>query len=543
MSKMKKKLHERRMRRLNVGGSAVPTVPAPAPSGAPGAATAPIQAYLTGSQPNAPTISYVPGEIAADQASRVEYQKNLRELGEAGITNPEQLVYRDWVTDEPQDRGWDDWSQAERDRYLTTGTPGHLISKDDRAAWQRGVHFGGAEGSPLTNQIFLDELAKRDAGGPKVPGVSTALLGGIGGAMRAKMREAVEAGGTPVATGQGQFAVINPDGSIIGNTGALSVHDLRQLAVDREIIEAPTGGPLAGLGKLFGSAADIISGKRAADKAAAEAAAKRARVDALQTAFARTESGGDDDQHARNEYILDTIEERTGSRGDAYSGSGPGGHFALNLGGSTMAYDDDIWGTDPLATPAEAVQLGKGPMVAPMAPPPQRKPDMLTNLATKAATTAATNFVLPGYAGGMGTGFFGLNAGGWVGKRTAYLVNGGMAQPQAEMQAYNEMQSLTGPMPVGPEAMMPENAPMPESFDNDFGYRSSHAMTFKEQMEEDKMHIQRGKAMQDEDRKERAFEMAEQRKAEDHKMKMQQKQESHAESMRQKKAGPLGSPS
>ena len=113
----------------------------------------------------------------------------------------------------------------------------------------------------------------------------------------------------------------------------------------------------------------------------------------------------------------------------------------------------------------------------------------INNLANQANQAIAGITALTGSDGARGGAFSGggttgasqggamlsqvqsLNAGGWVGKRAAYLNMGGMALPQAEMQAYNEMQGMTGPNPVGAEFPMPEGSPAPEAYApaNDYG--------------------------------------------------------------------------
>ena len=49
----------------------------------------------------------------------------------------------------------------------------------------------------------------------------------------------------------------------------------------------------------------------------------------------------------------------------------------------------------------------------------------------------------------------GYNAGGWVQARMQHLNHGGMAMDQAGMQAYNEMQGMTGEGTTMPGDMMP----------------------------------------------------------------------------------------
>ena len=525
-----------RWSRYNKGGDV-----APVPTGAPGAAQSAIDTYFAGGSPLVPRLSYEPGAAGADQASRIAYQKGLRELNEAGVDNAEDYIRQDWVVqDEPTQRGWDDWSQAERDRYLADGTSGHLIARDGREDWQRGVKFQD------NSDLFYKDMAHRDANGLSVPGVGSALAGGIGGMMRGKMKAAVEAGGIPVAI-NGQWAVVSPDGTVIGNTGALGAHGVRNLAVERGLIAKPTGGLLGG---LFGKLGDVLGAKSEADaKAAEEAAALAARQKQLDYYAQASNRGGHDYSHESDDDFRDrtanqySLDHSTASDADleaAYGGIDDWG-TGYNTGGAVMD-DDDVWGADPLAAPRETVDYGQTHPGYAAVQLPQKKENEILNYAKQAGLKAAGSYILPGPLGGAtGSGWLGLNAGGWVGRRAVYLNQGGMAMPQAEMQAYNEMQSMTGPDPVGADFMMPQGSPEPEQYTpaNDYGYIPSGGQTYKEQMEADKMYIQREKAQQDEDRKERAFNMGEQRKQEAHQKAMAQKDEAHAESMKQKRAGPL----
>ena len=121
-------------------------------------------------------------------------------------------------------------------------------------------------------------------------------------------------------------------------------------------------------------------------------------------------------------------------------------------------------------------------------------------------------------------GMMHYNAGGWVQARMKHLNHGGMAVEDAGMQAYNEMQGMTGEGVTMPNDPMPQGAMAP---DMDFGYRPSGPLTIKDQMEIDKMQIQRGKAMTEEMRKDKAFQEGERRKEEAHKESMAQKKEKH----------------
>ena len=197
---------------------------------------------------------------------------------------------------------------------------------------------------------------------------------------------------------------------------------------------------------------------------------------------------------------------------------------------------DDIWGTDPLATSRvqtpPLAQRSNAP-VTPTITPTKSTTDTLIQYAAPIATKAATGFILPGTLGGAaGTGWLGLNAGGWVGKRTRYLVDGGMAAPEAEMQAYNEMQSITGSDPVSADFVMPEGSPMPDKF-------NGSPMNPVLQMKKDKVYIQQENAVAEDDRKNMAFDNAEKRKDEMHKLKMKQSEETHKAKLNEMR-GPLG---
>ena len=238
-----------------------------------------------------------------------------------------------------------------------------------------------------------------------------------------------------------------------------------------------------------------------------------------------------------------------------------------NTGGMV---EEDIWGTDPLATmaPTTNVPQAMRPQ-APTAAAPTPKPGLAQKaapLAAQAAVGAALGDPMswaniakagvPLFFNKGGSVMKKYNAGGWVGKRAAYLNMGGMALEDASMQAYNEMQGMTGPDPVGAEFMMPDGSPEPETHTMPGGYEmpgeyhsikgnttlgyvpSAGPLSTKEQMEVDKLNIQREKAMADEDRKEEAFMMQQEQKKQMHDLQMQQKKESHAEAMKQKK-GPL----
>ena len=403
-----------------------PLAPVGAATGIPagGHAAAPIADYLAGNATNAPlgaTPSYRAGAAGADQQSRIAYEAGKRQLNEAGIED-EGLVYRDWTAPEPEGQtGWADWDQTQRDRFLETGTTGHLLAKDDRADWQRGVNT-------LTADQFNAEIAKRNEGGFKVPGVMSGLANGIGGVMRQKMAAAVEAGGVPIAI-NGQLSVVNPDGSVIGNTGPLGAQGVREYAQGQGLITTPQGPEW--LTNITDSISGIIGQKEthdrqqreaaeAAQRAAADARAAQARLNARQGTW-ESSGGGEHDHGGRTQYTLNQIEEATGSRGDGFSSAGPGGYFSLNRGGRVaMSMIEDA----PLA------QMNRTATPAGMPPQQGSMTGQLKNLAMKTAAQKMLGGGFWGQAAGIVGGF---NEGGEIklnpankGKFTAKAKAAGM---------------------------------------------------------------------------------------------------------------------
>ena len=567
----------------NVGGPL-----APAPSGATGAAHAPIQAYLEGGSGSAPQLSYQQGMVKGAQDQAIADQRSLRELQEGGIGEDvaQQLVYSGAIDQGGgEDRGL---TPMELERLQKTGHAGHVIGENTIGGWRKWDPASNKQG--LTVEQRLDPNYSH----MKIPGVGTAMMGGIGGINRKQQRALVDKGGVTYNI-NGQPVTVGPQGQVVGTLpqGVQRGDVVKWAEGQGQQITRPEGIFSGFLGDVKGALGlQAAEDKRVADAEAAKQAAIAARANAARQVYG---SSGDDNDHGWTSVGGSERGGRTNTATGTFSGnqtglgSGPTaggfggtgvGRSGYNIGGDVM--DDDVWGTDPLAKMAKAVDLGAGRSAgAPAIQAPRPQEDPLYSMAKKAAITGATNYMMPSWAGGMGA-FMGvneggeveekpkrtiwglaeklgqsdkvekyrgkddnisikLNAGGWVGRRVAHLVNGGMAQPPAEMQAFNEMQSMTGPDPVGAEFMMPEGSPMPEEYspENNFGYVPSGGMSYKEQGEADKVYIQREKAMQDEDRKERAFKEGERRKEQSHQMGMQQKKESHAESMKQKRAGPL----
>ena len=220
---------------------------------------------------------------------------------------------------------------------------------------------------------------------------------------------------------------------------------------------------------------------------------------------------------------------------DAYSDG-------YNRGG--MVDDDkDNWGTDPLAkSNIPTAPLAQASHAVPSGNVAQPQGSGVTDTLKKAVAGQAikAGITKAGLAGGPAgvvasqvlPKLFGFNYGGevtgnnssphimkageWVGKRTLHLNHGGMALPEAEMQAYNEMQGMTGPDLVGAEYIM-EGVLPPDS-----------------------VMLMSGKPMSPKkaemDQKEMAFMMDQKRKEESHQQSMMNKQEVHDETMKQKKA-------
>lgn len=324
------------------GGPLVPTAGLAAPS---------IAEYSAGPL-GSPGISYTPGEAAAGQDALFNYERDRQELQDAGI-DPTNIIYRDIVepveSDRPEDT-WANWNDKQRQRFLETGTSGELLSKDDRDPWRRGVNV-------LSPEDFAAEMTRRDEGGLKVPGISTAIMGGIGGAMRAKMRKAVEAGGTPIAI-NGQFAVLNPDGSVLGNAGPLGAQGVRDYGVQQGLIEAPETP--SWLKNPFASVKEILGFKQEADaEAAAEAqrvaeerAAAQARLDIARRGGDPYRDESDDSFRDRTQAASSRIDWSAPSDADledVYGGTTDwnfkkGGYVKYKRGGGS------IWGPAPVAS-------------------------------------------------------------------------------------------------------------------------------------------------------------------------------------------------
>ena len=381
-----------------------PLAPVGAATGLPagGHAAAPIADYLAGNAANAPlgaTPSYRAGAAGADQASRIAYEAGKRQLNEAGIED-EGLVYRDWTSPEPEGQtGWADWDQTQRDRFLKTGTTGHLLAKDDRADWQRGVNT-------LTADQFGAEIARRNEQGIKVPGVMSGLASGIGGVMRQKMQAAVDAGGVPIAI-NGQLSVVNPDGSVIGNTGPLGAQGVREYAQGQGLIAKPQGPEW--LTNITDSISGIIGQKKThdqkvaeeAERARAEASARLARARAGAADQYQHESSGD---HAtRTQAAMDRIDWSAPSDADledVYGGTdwshgwNRGGRVAMS-----MIEDAPLAQANRTATPA-GMPAQQGSMTG-----------QLKNLAMKTAAQKMLGGGFWGQAAGIVGGF---NMGGEI---------------------------------------------------------------------------------------------------------------------------------
>ena len=220
-----------------------------------------------------------------------------------------------------------------------------------------------------------------------------------------------------------------------------------------------------------------------------------------------------------------------------------GSAYNYNRGG--LVNDEDVWGTDPLAS--TMVEEGLDSAVQTLAS------GLKEGLAQSGHGQQGIGQTIKGklkdQAIGALFGGFGLNEGGmipqgynrggWVGARAQHLNSGGMPMEQAGVQAYQDMLAVGGPQ-GSPSDMMPDGGPAPKDYNPaTFGYKPSGTST-KEQMEIDAMMAKRDAHVGDQMRKDKAFEEAERRKEETHRAAMLFKQEGHQESMKQKRSGPKG---
>ena len=476
-----------------------------------GHAAAPLAGYLGGTTEGAPTINYEAGAIQRELANKMAAAREASSLVEQGVATPEEVnaLFQTQV-------GQGDWDRP-------VGEGGH----PEGGWWLTGDKAGQKVGAFTPTAIDPGSYQYTEAG----------LPGGTGKALDALAGWSVDRQNKLAAKGNAK-QYRSPQGHLV------TVH--RGLGGGL-VVSGQTGGVDPSV-YIDAAQKDGLRAGGIVGKAASKAAAI---VNPPTNTYSQEDDGGGiagyegGQSYTWEDVAQDTI--------DAYSDSGDdqldqGIHeddysWDFNVGGPVMA-DDDIWGADPLASSQVGTpDLGQLELV--QAQVEEQGPSALRQAAGVAAPLAI-DYALEGTVPGgstllkAGLPFLGLNAGGWVGKRTRYLVDGGMAQGPAEMQAYDEMQSMTGPEPVGADYMMPQGSPMPDQMNTqDFGYVPSGGMSYKEQMEADKVYIQREKAVSDDERKNRSFDMAEKRKDDMHKLAMQQKQESHGESMRQKRAGPL----
>ena len=498
-----------------------------------GHAAAPLADYLAGTTQGTPTIDYEAGAIQRELANKMAAAREANKLVEAGVATPEEVsnLFQAQV-------GQGDWDRP-------VGEGGH----PEGGYWLTGDKAGQKVGAFTPTAIDPGSYEYTSAGLPGGVGKGLDALAG----WSVDRQNKIAAGGSArqYRSPQGHLVTVHrgPGGGLVvsGQTGGVDP-SVYTNAAKRDGLQAT--GIAAKAGDAVGKAASAIA----------------STINPPVNTYNQDDDGGGIAGYEGGQsYTWDDVAQETV---DSYSDSGADDYdWGFNIGGQVMA-DDDIWGADPLATSqVQTPQLAQRSN-APSAPAIRSQgPGTVQQLAQIGIPMVADK-IIPG-SGQFAPAFFNdgdsvqhhgpahpdyhvdkqvhsphmLNAGGWVGKRTMMLNHGGMALPEAEMQAYNEMQSMTGPDPVGPDYDM-SGMPTPEMVDKVdmsgaakmFGYIPSSSRTVKDQMEVDKMEIARANAMDKADRDEAAFAKQEARKDEMHKLQMQQKAEAHAESMKQKKA-------
>lgn len=125
-------------------------------------------------------------------------------------------------------------------------------------------------------------------------------------------------------------------------------------------------------------------------------------------------------------------------------------------------------------------------------------------------------------------------AGDWMGKKVKFLVDGGAVESDAFQSAMKLARHYNNGGDVTPDMMMPDGTMDPMADDPNMGYVPTGGPTAKEQLDLDKVTIQRTKAEEDEKRKSQAFAKGESRKDQSHQQQMMNKQQVHTD-----RKGPL----
>lgn len=524
---------------LVAGNAAGPAgIPAPTTSVVPGYAQNAINAYMAGHVPTVPGLSYGTGNAVAQQDLRIQNEQMRRELDAMGI-DPTPFVQDHEVRFEGN------FDEARQNNY------NNMINNVGVWEGEMPKGFLGLNEKIQGKARATDGVTYNINGQPVTVDANGKVYGTLPPGMDPNML-------TRKAIADGHIAKPDvPDflsgiyDTVAGWTGMETVEQIRKARAAHEA-------------------------RLEAERKATAAARNAARAQ-LATPDHGRHSGGSQDRAVMSD--ADRRGGRNMAGGSSYSGSRGGFAGARNMGGPIYAnmgqeVEEDVWGADPLAVSRPTAQLQQASH-APAGMPMQQQQGggMMSQLASMAAGKAMEN-MMPGWgqAGSIiAGGLFNkggevmknkMSAGTWVGKRCRYLNDGGLALPEAEMQAFNEMQAMTGQSPTmaADEVMLPDPNQLPMSYTQDdvnnfmsandiqggamdpmvprmdFGYIPSSGTTVKEQMEMDKMEIQRAKAMDKAEMDREAFDLAEQRKQQMHELAMKQKEESHAEAMKQKRA-------
>ena len=284
------------------GGAQAPLGPASAPPTA-GLAAPAIQQYVSGTGQGAPLAggtSY--SQPGTDYSSLIDYHKGVDQLQKAGI-DPTGILYRDTV-----DRSGDDrqLSDIELQRMMETGHAGQVLGENTIGGWREW-------GTDSPQGLTADERLSADYSHlGNIPGVGSALAGGIGGLNRKAQRGLREAGGVTYNIG-GQPVTVGPDGSVAGTLPAgVNAGHIRDFAVKQgHLAPSQIDTRPSWLKKGWSSVSDIIGQKKEFDAAEADRVAREqaaARLARARTGSDQYRNESDDDFRDRTQAASSRID-------------------------------------------------------------------------------------------------------------------------------------------------------------------------------------------------------------------------------------------